>query len=119
MKINEIVTENKRPLRKASKQALPNMTSYDQIANGANPYMSYRFGVLLARSPSKTEYTEGPTGSAFTMIDYTDADAQIRKAAAREMGLTPSTSTGKGSEELLNTNTASPVAKIKKNKYGV
>jgi len=121
MKINEIVAEgkNRESMRKMHSQALANLTQYDALDNNNNPYLAYRFGVALAGSPRADMDHQGPVGSNFSMIDYSDADADIRKGAERAMGVKPSRTTGKGSKELNSVNAASPVAAIKKNKYGV
>lgn len=120
MKVNEIISEDKKPLNKTAKQALPNLTTYSVLDNNNHPYLAYRFGVALAASPDDKGHTEGPIGSDFAMIDYTDGDAAIRKGAEKKMGVKPSTGTGKGSEERHDlVNTVSPVAKPKRNKYGV
>lgn len=109
MRASEFVREDKKPLRKALEKAAPNLTTYDTLDNNNHPYLAYRFGVALAPAPDIRGYSEGPIGSKFTMIDYSDADTEIRKAAERKMGIKNSTSTGKGSEELDSTNTQSPI----------
>lgn len=119
MRSHEFVREDKRPLRKALKQAAPNLTTYDALDNNNNPYLAYRFGVALAAAPDDKGYSEGPIGSKFTMIDYSDGDAEIRKAAEKKMGVASTTGTGKGSEELDSINKQSPTATRKKNQYGV
>jgi hypothetical protein len=122
MRAKEFINENTKPFRKAVKQSLPNLTSSSQLDNNNHPYLAYRFGVMLASSPDCSDkYDEGPIGSDFTMIDYTDGDAEIRKTAAKKMGIKFNKGTGKGSRELSNSviNKASPVPKSKKNKYGV
>lgn len=106
-------------MRKALTQAAPNLTTFDALDNNNNPYLAYRFGVALAASPEDRGSEEGPIGSKFTMVDYTDADAEIRKGAEKKMGIGHSTETGKGSAELDSINKASPVAARKKNQYGV
>ena len=109
----------RKPLRKATKQAMSNLTRYDTLDNNNAPYLAYRFGIALAGSPTGDMDKSGPLGSAFVMADYTDADTEIRKGAEKVMGVKQSSSTGKGSKELPNTNTTSPTATPKKNKYGV
>jgi hypothetical protein len=64
-------------------------------------------------------YPKSSQGSDFTILDYTDAETEIRKGAEKVIGVKSSRSTGKGSEELPTVNATSPVAKPKKNKYGV
>lgn len=122
MRAHEFITEDSKPLRKSAKQSLPNLTTSHQLDNNNHPYLAYRFGVMLAASPEvQSKFDEGPIGSDFTMIDYSDGDAEIRKAAAKKMGIKFDKGTGKGSEELPDStiNKISPVNKPKKNKYGV
>lgn len=109
MRAKEFIREDRRPLRKALVQASPNLTTYDFLDNNNHPYLAYRFGVALAPAPDDRGYSEGPIGSRFTMIDYTDGDAEIRKAAEKKMGITSSSGTGNGSNELDNVNTVSPI----------
>ena len=109
----------RKPLRKSTKQSMSNLSRYDTLDNNNHPYLAYRFGIALAGSPTEDMPKSGPLGSSFTMADYSDADTEIRKGAEKVMGVKQSSSTGKGSEELPHTNTVSPTAKPKKNKYGV
>ena len=113
MRINELLNEmnqKREKLRKGFSQASPNHTSYDSLDNNNHPYMAYRFGIALATSPDTNMDPRGPIGSDFQVIDYSDADAEIRKGAEKIMGLKPSRSTGRGSEELESTGIVSPVA---------
>lgn len=117
--MNEVNLQRK-PQRKSAQAAIPGMEYYDYLDNNAHPYMAYRFGLALAPSPNtETMYPRGPTGSDLAIIDYTDADAEIRKGAEKLMGIKPTNSTSKGSEEVPTTYTKSPVAKNKRNQYGV
>lgn len=121
MKIHEIVTEghNSKPMRPMHSQALSNLTQYDALDNNNNPYLAYRFGIALAASPRGDMDKRGTIGSNFNMVDYSDADTEIRKGAERTMGIKSTKSTGKGSDELPSVNKTSPIAKTKRNKYGV
>jgi hypothetical protein len=121
MRIDEIITEGKdrEVMRPMHAQALSNLTQYDALDNNNNPYLAYRFGVALAGAPRADMDHKSPIGSNFSMIDYSPADAAIRKGAERAIGIKPSRSTGKGSKELASVNSTSPVAARKKNKYGV
>ena len=117
MKINEIVTESK--LRKGAQRAIPNMDSYPHLDNNNNPYLAYRFGLELAGSPDRDVDEQGGFGSEFTTIGYSDADREIIDHARKAFGLkTKKQGSGK-SRELDRINKVSPVAKSKKNKYGV
>ena len=120
MKINEIISEAARgKLRKATTQAVSNITSYPYLDNNSHPYVAYRFGVALAKSPNDVDDKLGPVGSEFTTIGYSDADNEIINHARKEFGLATHTHSTKGSEEIDKINSISPVAKPKKNKYGV
>lgn len=120
MKISEIVTEASRgKLRKATTQALSDITSYPYLDNNSHPYVAYRFGVALAKSPNDVSDKLGPVGSEFTTIGYSKEDQEIINHARKEFGLATHTHSTQGSEEINNVNPVSPVAKPKKNKYGV
>lgn len=111
--------QERKSLRKSTKQSMSGLGSYDYLDNNSHPYMAYRFGVALAGSPDSNMEPRGPIGSDFTTVDYTDGDAEIRKGAEKVLGIKQSRSTGKGSLELDSTNKVSPVAKPKRNKYGI
>lgn len=120
MRAKEFINEAHRTeLRKGVKHASANLTCYDALDNNASPYKAYRFGVALAGSPDHTMDRNGPIGSNFSMLDYTDADAEIRKGAEKVMGITSPKGTGKSRELTDVVNAISPVATIKKNKYGI
>jgi hypothetical protein len=120
MKIWEIISENVKPMGKAAKGAIPGLNTIPALDNNSNPYLAYRFGMALARSPANPiGATEGPIGSEFTMIDYSDADAEIRKGAEKEVGVKSSSKTAKSSTEMSHIQKQSPINKPKRNKYGV
>jgi hypothetical protein len=122
MRAREFIQESKTALRKSVRQALPNLTTSTDLNNNNHPYLAYRFGVALAPSPNtESVHDSGPIGSDFAMVDFSEGDAEIRRAAAKKMGIKFDKGTGKGSKELSDTiiNKTSPVAKPKKNKYGV
>lgn len=121
MKIADIVLEGRarKPLRRSAHLALPNLSQYDVLDNNNHPYLAYRFGLAMATSPDGDMDKKGPIGSNFNTIDYSEADAEIRRGAEKIMGIKPSRSTGPGSEEMDVVNKQSPVAAKKRNKYGV
>lgn len=116
MKIKEIIEEGK--LRIDSYHSLPNTRIHPTLDN-SSPYHSYRFGIALAGSPKSKTDRDGPIGQKMTTISYTDADDQIVRHAEKEIGAKGKAITSKKSHEHPDTNTTSPVAKKKKNKYGV
>ena len=123
MRAKEFIPEgrDRKELRKGVAQSMSNLTVYDQLDNNNNPYLAYRFGIALAGSPSGDMDKRGAMGSDFVMVDYTDADTEIRLGAERVMGVHSTKSTGKGSLELDDSiiNKVSPTAKPKRNRYGV
>ena len=122
MRAKEFIDESRRPLRKSLKNSLPNLTSSSYLDNNAHPYLAYRFGVALAASPDMEKFHDmGSMGSDFSMIDYTAGDAEIRKTAAKRMGIKFDRGTGNGSKELPDSivNKTSPVSRPKRNRYGV
>lgn len=121
MKIREILSEGpvRKSLRKSAVNAIPGLQSYDHLDNNNHPYLAYRFGIALAGSPDHDMAQQGPIGGTFNTIDYTGADADIRKHAEKIIGVKPNRSTNKASTELETINKSSPVANSKRNKYGV
>ena len=121
MKINEIITEalERGEFRKATRQSLSAVDSYPYLDNNSHPYVAYRFGMALAKSPDDVTDHLGPIGSEFITVGYSSADQEIIDHARKEFGLKVRKHSGKGSEELEKINKVSPVAKPKRNKYGV
>ena len=121
MKINEIIIEAKErgKIRKATKNSLSNLHSYPYLDNNVHPYVAYRFGVALAKSPRDVTAKQGPIGSQFTTIGYSDADQEIIDHTRKEFGLPVHKHSTNGSFELDSVNKSSPTATPKKNKYGV
>lgn len=118
MKIKEVIVENE--LRKGSQYALPDAEGMPELNLYKDPYSAYRFGLALAGSPDVMPDKNGPNSGDLMTISYSDADKAKVDAAKAKFGIKQRRlSTGKGSEELPNVNTQSPVAKPKRNKYGV
>jgi len=110
VRAHEFINESTK-LRKSAKHAIPGLTINKGLDNNNNPYLAYRFGVALASAPNGEMEPENEIGSNFTMIDYTDEGAEIRKHAEKVMGQPSSMKTSKGSHELETVNKVSPVAK--------
>ena len=71
--------------------------------------MAYRFGMALAVAPETHMDREGPIGSKFTTIGYTEADREIIDKAKKIIGVKGTKqSSGKGSQEMDFVNTQSP-----------
>jgi hypothetical protein len=119
MRAKEFISETTKPLRKSVKASINGLRKNAHLDNNNNPYLAYRMGVAMAGSPGSTMDQNGPLGSNFITVDYSEGDAEIRKSAEKLMGVPSQEVTGKGSEEIDNINTQSIVAAPKRNKYGV
>jgi hypothetical protein len=116
MKINEIIAESTdKKLPKVAQAGAVHAKRYDDLDTY---YGMYRFGVALANH-NKDNPTQGPARDKFTVWAYTDGDEEIIKKAEKSFG-TKGTDIVKGpSEENDTINITSPIAKPKRNKYGV
>ena len=110
MRASEFINESSK-IRKSAKHAIPGLSINTGLDNNNNPYLAYRFGVALASAPNGNMEAENELGSNFTMIDYTDEGASIRKHAEKVMGQKSTQKTTIGSHELDVVNKTSPVAK--------
>jgi len=104
-------------LHPVHKSALKDLTTYPELPGWY--YDMYRFGVDMAGSPDGEMNRTSATANQLTTLAYTDVDAEIINRSKKNMGLKGKTLTSKDSQELADTNKTSPVAKPKKNKYGV
>lgn len=90
--------------------SLPDGNIYPDISS--KYYFMYRFGIAAASHPDpdhKTNKTSEVGNNLFT-LQYTDADREILKGAAKEMGIKSKSVASGGSKELSDTNTTSPVS---------
>jgi hypothetical protein len=94
--------------------SIPNISM--NKANGS-PYMQYRFGLAMANPDMPTA---GAMSGDPLITAYTDAELEKVKAAAKTMNAGAITKLSDGiSDEAHDTYKISPVAKPKKNQYGV
>ena len=112
----DMMAESK--LRNSAKTSVPGMRKHTGLDN-SSPYAPWRFGIALAGSPDFEMDKIGPTGQSMVTVAYTEADAEIIKAAEKFMGASGVNVTTAGSNETEKVNKVSPVAKIKRNKYGI
>jgi hypothetical protein len=118
MKISEIIVEaREKKLPKSSREAAPHAKQFTDIDQY---YGMYRFGIAMAAQPDHDSPVEGPAKDVPTVWMYTDAEEEIVNKAAKNQGISGKTIVARGPSKELNTiNKTSPVAKPKKNKYGV
>lgn len=111
---------------KVSKQvdaALPGAFVQRQLRN-TDQYMQYRYGLAVAAARAQAAgHIEFEQESAWSenlsQVMYTPEDEETIMLASKLMGVTPTRITNNASEESKGTETQSPVAKPKRNKYGV
>ena len=133
MKISELLNEDLDTLS-ASNRAGKHGTSskvhnhYSAAIKGFQTYPGkhtyydmYRFGVDMAGSPDDTTDFEqaSPVANQLATLAYTDADQQIINKSSKKMGMKGKQLTSKDSIEHNDVHSVSPVAKIKRNKYGI
>lgn len=128
MRLWEMLTE--QTLAQDVAYALPATYVIPALQN-QDPYKQYRFGVAIAKTKgqaiedndSHIDYeNESAWGENQVVVSYSNTIDQYIDAALKEIGLSPSDkrliSTAK-SEENPTVNKTSPVAKPKRNRYGV
>lgn len=118
MRLHEIISEAKTKIRKDTRYSLPNMRVHPDLDN-SSPYKAYRYGVALAGAPNQDMNQDGPIGQKMITIGYTEADDEIVQAADKLMNSKSQQVTSDGSKEVPLVNNSSPVAKPKRNKYGI
>jgi hypothetical protein len=116
MRAREFITEAD-DLTAQSVSTLPGAKVWPALDN-SSPYHSYRYGVALAAAPHSDMDKEGPVKQNMMTVSYTDADEKIIQAAGKTMGVSGKNLSTKDSRETAD-NVTSPVAKRKKNRYGV
>lgn len=108
-------------------RALPMTYTIPSLQN-QDPYKQYRFGIAIAKAKSTGEeshqefQSETPWGENLVIVGYGNTTDQYIDAALAEIGLGPGDKkliTTPRSEETTTVNKSSPVANIKRNKYGI
>jgi hypothetical protein len=114
MRAKEFITEREmpKPVSRAMSTAyhFPTMPSSDA-------YQAYRFGIAMADHKTHSKY--GPSSNHAVIVAYTTEEEEIIKGAESEMGHKGKLLADRGSHESNSTETQSPVAKLKRNRYGV
>ena len=110
-------------VRDRASDALPGVFVQRQLRN-TDTYMQYRMGLALAAARADDAglvkfNQESSWAENFINVMWTPEDEETVMLASKLMGVTPSMITDKKSREPGTTETASPVAKPKRNKYGV
>lgn len=88
--------------------------TYDKLSSN---YDLYRFGITMAGSPDSS-HEKTSIGEVPTIFAYSDGDQHIIDSAEKKHGIRGKKMTD-SSHEPDHVNKNSPVAKIKRNQYGV
>ena len=125
MRAKEFITED-NSLQDDVAAALPATYVIPKLQN-QDAYLQYRFGLAIAKAKANKESGQdfqptSPWGENQVIVSYSNSIDEYIDDALKDIGLSPSDkkliSTPK-SEETKTVNTNSPVAKPKRNKYGV
>ena len=124
MKIHEIIIESIGTVPERHQNATVGLHIYDDGHTWASDYSHYRLGLALASTDGKmVPHTDSASwiGKRKTAHPYTDVESEMLKRAYEAIGVRHH-DVNKGdleSQEVKDTNTVSPVAKPKRNQYGV
>lgn len=103
--------------------ALPGVFVQKELRN-TDPYMQYRYALAVAAARAHKEYgvgfeQESQWAENMTQVMYTPEDEETIQLASKLMGVKATRITDNNSHESKSVSTISPVAKPKRNKYGV
>lgn len=125
MKIREILAERKEgKLTKRQKESTRGVIVYSDVEKANNDYVFLKLGQAMASTDGKSVPdidAKSWFGKKKTIHPYTEIENEMFKKASKAVGAKYK-DLNKGdmrSLELKNTNTVSPVAKIKRNQHGV
>lgn len=125
MKVTEIITEVRMPApTKRQKQSTKGLNIYGDAEKANSDYVAFKLGQAMAGTDgSYVPEIDGKSwhGKKKTIHPYTEVEQQMFEKAAKAVGADYK-DLNKGnmkSMELDTTNKISPVAKPKRNKYGV
>ena len=114
MRAKEFITERSFSNRKSSTMStafqFPTMPSSDG-------YQAYRFG--LAMADHTINHSDGPTNRNAVVVAYMPEEEEIIRAGSQQTGHKGVMVADRGSNEPKGTESQSPVARLKKNRYGV
>jgi hypothetical protein len=134
MKIKDIIVEDAdhvgdsgsggmKPINDEAKAAIINAQTFPALNQSTgSAYMNYRMGIAMAGAPDYPTKMEADNwiGGDPLLSTYTDVEQDMVNAAAKAVGAGKAQKwSGDRSKEIPTTQKQSPVAKPKKNKYGV
>lgn len=116
MRAKEFITENHDNIPHTAKSALDGMVT---IPDMDGFYEFYRFMTLTAGEPDYKIPATGKLRDNPTALPYSDTEMDMINKSAKRMGKSVVKVTPGGKQETKDTNKSSPVATIKKNRFGV
>jgi hypothetical protein len=114
MRAKEFITEREMP--KPVSRAMSTSYHFPTMPS-SDAYQAYRFGLAMADHKTHNKY--GPAAQHAVIVAYTTEEDEIIQGAERETGHRGKLLTDRESREPKTTETQSPVAKPKRNRYGV
>jgi hypothetical protein len=110
-------------VRSRQAAAMPGVFVQRELRN-TDTYMQYRYGIAVAAARANRDHgvpfeQESAWAENLAQVMYAPEDEETIMLASKLMGVTPSRITDNASREPDSTNISSPVAKTKRNKYGV
>jgi len=102
---------------------LPGVFVQQQLRN-TDSYMQYRYGMAVAAARANRDHgvpfeQESAWAENVAQVMYAPEDEETIMLASKLMGVSPTRITDNVSHEPPNTGITSPVAKVKRNRYGV
>ena len=125
MKVIDIISEAKQAkISKRQSQSSRGISTYGDSEKMNSDYVAFKLGQAMAGSDGKTAPeidAKSWHGKKKTVHPYTEIENEMFKKAAKAVGADYKDLNhgDMASKELDSTNKISPVAKIKKNKYGI
>ena len=124
MRLKEIIVESgMKKIDPTQKSAMKNAMTFPAMNQSTgSAYLGWRMGIALAGAPDYPTKMEADNwiGGDPLLSTYTQEEMDMVNAAAKAIGGGKAQNwSGKRSQELSDTHKTSPIAKPKKNKYGV
>ena len=122
MRAHEFITESgMQPMPADQKAAMQNVSTFPSLnLSTGSAYMNYRFGLAMAGAPDYPTKADNFIAGDPLLSTYTEAEMEIINMAAQQVGAgKPQKWSNSRSQEMNNVHKTSPIAKPKKNKYGI
>lgn len=116
MRAKEFVAEAEKKFSDRKGSVMSYTKSFPDMPS-SDPYQIYRFSLALADHTNPPAV--GPTKQLATIVAYTREEEDIIKGAEKNTGHYGDVEADRGSHEPRKTYTTSPVARAKRNRYGV